>query len=365
MRKTILIGGTAVIAVLVAGIFGGDVLLSRSAAQQKAPEKSSIEATPRTAPGTPVEAAPVEVSTVRETITVIGSLRSNESVIVRPEITGRITEIHFEEGQRVKQGDLLFSLDRDVLEASLREARASLAASRRDYERADELLKKGAGTARQRDDALGKLEIDQARLALAQARLERTRITAPFGGIVGLRQVSIGDYVSPGQDLVNLENIDPIKVEFRVPEVYLRLLKVGMKLTVTVDALPGETFEGEVYAIDPRFDAAGRSVALRATIPNPDSRLRPGLFARVEMIAAERPQAILIPEQAIMPRGEQQFVYRVIDGKAEMTRVTLGIRRRGQVEVTDGLSPGDVVVSAGHQKLREGTPVAVMPPARG
>ena len=308
--------------------------------------------------GIPVDVRPVEVRTVAQTITVVGTLLSNESIVVRPEIAGRIVQISFEEGQPVERGQPLVAIDAAVLQAAVDEARASLLLSQRNSERTQELFQRGATTARQRDETQAQLTVDEARLQLAEARLRQTRVVAPFAGVLGLRQVSIGDYVQPGQDIVNLENIDPIKVEFRVAEVSFGALASGQKLLVAVDAFPGESFPGTVYAIDPKLDAGGRSVAIRARLPNPERRLRPGMFARVQLTVAERPEAVLVPESAIVPRGQEQFVFRVVEGKAQLVRVALGLRRDGWVEITDGLGPADRVVAAGHEKLRDGAPVA-------
>jgi len=313
------------------------------------------------APAVTVEAIAVQAEDVAEEIVVIGSLASNESVIVRPEIAGRVARINFGEGERVKKGHTLVTLDASVQDAELKEAQAALNLSQRNFARAEELLKTGAGAVRMRDEALGKLEADRARVSLMQARLEKMSMTAPFDGVLGLRLVSVGAYVTPGQDVVNLENIDPIKVAFRVPETSLRIVREGQKIRVQVDAFPGAEFNGEVYAIDPRIDAAGRSVAIRARIPNPEGKLRPGLFARVALITEQR-RSVMAPETAVVPRGAEQFVYRVVDGKAVLTKVRVGIRRNGQVELREGVSPGDTVVSAGQLKLRDGAAVTIAAP---
>ena len=175
--------------------------------------------------------------------------------------------------------------------------------------------------------------------------------------MVGLRKVSVGDFVNVGQDMVNLEQIDPLKADFRVAEVYLGAVKPGQRIELGVDAFPGEQFAGEVYAIDPLIDESGRSIVLRARLPNVDGRLRPGLFVRVMLVLNEREGAIKVPEQALMPQGQDQFVFRVVDGKAALTKVTAGIRRDGMVEIVEGLGPDDEVVTAGQLKIRDGAPV--------
>ena len=205
------------------------------------------------------------------------------------------------------------------------------------------------------------MKVDQAQVDLAQAKLDKTVLSAPFAGILGLRHVSVGDYVTPGQDIINLENIQPLKVDFRIPETYLTDLHSGQTIRITVDALPGEAFEGAVYAIDPRIDAAGRSLVIRAQLPNEHMRLRPGLFARVKLVVARQNDALLIPEEALMPKGDKQFVYKVVDGKAKMTQVHTGLHRDGQVQITDGLAAGDVVIVAGQMKVRPDGAVKVLP----
>ncbi len=333
-------------------VLGGAVLLVVLAQQGRA----------ESPPPVAVEAAHVEVATIADTVSAVGSLRSNEAVIIRPEIAGRIESIHFQEGAPVEQGALLFKIDDVVARAELAEAEANLALSERNYQRAQELYRKGAGTGRSLDESKASLDSDRAKVALYRARLEKTRIVAPFSGILGLRRVSVGDFVVIGQDLVNLENITPIKVDFRVPERYLGEVKTGQKLTVEVDAFAGRSFEGQVLAVDPQIDAGGRSIAIRATIANREQLLRPGLFARINLILNVRPQALVVPEQAIVPRGDDRFVYKIVDGKAVATRVTLGQRQPGRVEVVKGLAPGDLVVTAGHLKIRDGTPVTVSQP---
>lgn len=307
----------------------------------------------------PVEAVPVKVALVTDEVSAVGTLRSNESVIIRPEIAGRISDIHFAEGEPVSQGATLVSIDDSTHQAELADAQATLNLTERNFKRVDELYDKGSTTARERDEALAKLESARAALQLSHARLDKTDVNAPFSGILGLRRVSPGDYVTPGQDLVNLEDIDPLKVDFRIPERFLSSLSTGQQIRVRVDAFPERAFEGDVYAIDPQIDPAGRSIAIRARIANPNRELRPGLFARVRLIVDERPDALVVPEQAIVPRGEERYVFRVVDGKATLTQVRLGQRRAGEVEIVEGLTEEDTVITAGQLKIRDGVPVFV------
>ncbi len=312
-----------------------------------------------------VEAAPVTVRTLERKIQAVGSLRSNESVIIRPEIPGIIETIEFNEGQAVKKGQLLINIHEGVPAAELYEVEAQLRLSIANEKRARELAAKGSGTVRSLDEAKASTEVNRARVALAKAKVAKFHLRAPFDGVLGLRQVSVGDYLVPGQDVVNLEAIDTLKVDFRIPETFFSLLKVDQRVDISVDAYKGRVFQGIVYAIDPQIDPAGRSVAVRARIPNPDGVLAPGLFARVSLIVKETTGAILIPEQATMPRGDEQFVFKIMNGKVITIKVVPGMRREGMVEIVEGLTEGDIVVVAGHLKLREGTPVRLRIPDKG
>lgn len=311
----------------------------------------------------PVESVRVTVTTISSEIHVVGSLRSNESVVIRPEIGGRVSEILFEEGQRVTVGTPLLKLDAAIAVAELDQAKAALELSQGNYKRAIELFERKASSAANRDQALAALRADQANLELARARLAKLTLRAPFDGVLGLRKVSLGDYVTPGQDIVNLEDIEPLKVDFRIPERYLGSLAAGQVVTVTADAYPAQSFSGEVYAIDPLISETGRAVVLRARLPNQDGVLRPGLFVSVTLRVGQREDVVMVPEQAIVPRGTERFVYTVSEGKAALTSVKTGERRNAMVEILEGLAPGDIVVTAGQIKLRDGAPVAVQPPS--
>lgn len=309
---------------------------------------------------TQVEAAKVSIGPLSERVTAVGSLAANESVIIRPEVAGRVVEIGFEEGRPVAKGAVLLKLDDSINRAEVAEAAARLELAKRNYARIEELASSRTATERQRDEARSSLDVGTATVELARVRLEKTRIVAPFDGIGGLRKVSIGDYVTIGQDMFTLVDIDPIKVDFRISEKFLAAVRAGQPIEIGVDAFPGRTFKGEVYAVDPSVDAGGRSVVLRARVDNKEQMLRPGLFARVTLIMQLKPEALTVPEQALMPRGDDQFVYKVVDGKAVQTKVTIGTRRDGRVEVTGGLTPDDIVVTAGQQKLRDGVAIRVL-----
>jgi membrane fusion protein (multidrug efflux system) len=253
----------------------------------------------------------------------------------------------------------LVRLDPAINQAEVQQAKANLVLAKSKFDRAVELSQRNFISGQAKDEAENNLRVAEAAVALVEARLAKTEIKAPFAGVIGLRVVSVGDYVKEGADMVNLESIDPLKVDFRVPETYMRQVQPGQTLTVTLDALPGRKFDGKVLAVNPLIDAAGRSVVIRAIVRNADTSLRPGMFTRVNLITRDDKDALVIPEQAIVPQGDEQFVFRIVDGKAARVKVDIGQRRDGKVEVLKGLSVNDMVVTAGQLKLREGMPVTI------
>lgn len=315
--------------------------------------------------GTPVEAAAVVRRNVAVEIGAVGTLQPNESVVIQPEVAGRIARFGFEEGARVGKGDVLVQLDRDILKAEFARAQSDLRLATANYERTSTLARQGSATLRARDEARAALDAARANHDLAEARLRRADIVAPFGGVVGLRRLSVGEYVSPGTRIVELAEIDPIKVDFRVPEVHLSKIRRDQPIVVTVDARPGESFEGRLYAIDPVVDENGRAIRLRATIPNPDGKLSPGLFARVRIIVEKREGALMVPESAVFAEKDSKYVYRIVDGRAALTEVKVGLRRPGEVEILSGLDAEARVVTAGQQQVRDGAAVRVLRTAAG
>ncbi|MGV1014039.1 MAG: efflux RND transporter periplasmic adaptor subunit [Methyloceanibacter sp.] len=307
-----------------------------------------------------VEAAKVLAAPLSEQVTAVGTLLSDETVTVSSEIPGRLEEIHFQEGKPVEKGDPLFTLDDSVYRAQLADVEAKLKLSEQTHKRTSQLFSSKYATAQSADEATSNLAISTAAVELARVQLDKTRIVAPFSGIVGLRRVSVGEYITAGQPLVNLEAIDPVKAEFRVPERFLPAIRVGQTIHIRIDAFPDDTFEGEVYAIDPRLDVAGRSLLVRAIVPNQDQHLRPGLFARVTVLLQLKEDALSVPEQAIVPQGDSQYVFKIVDGKVELTKVVIGTRREGRVEIVEGLSAGDQVVTAGQLKIRDGSAVSII-----
>ena len=312
-----------------------------------------------------VEAIKVERTVITDDVTAVGTLGANESVVLRPEIAGRIESINFKEGAAVAKGTLLIALDASTQAADLQQAKANLALARSNYNRTEDLFRKKFVSASAQDQAASNLKVQEAATAQAQARFNKTRIVAPFAGVIGIRNVSVGDYVKEGQDLVNLEDISSLKVDFKLPERYLNRVQKGQSVELGSDAKPGESFTATVDAIDPLIDTNGRAIALRARLPNPDGKLRPGMFVRARLIFGQRDDVLIVPEEAMVPSGSDQFVFRVVDGKAQRVKIKTGVRRNAKVEVVEGLGPEDLVVTAGQLKIRDGLPVRVVEPGAG
>ena len=358
MNKAVVatVAAVVVIAAAAGGYFMGQQRAPAGTASQAAPAKGA-QGPAAAAGAVTVEAAKVSRASLPQTITAVGSLRSDESITVRPEVAGRINAIRFQEGQRVAKGDTLFTLDPAINDAEVQQARANLTLAKSKFDRSVDLAKSNFISGQAKDEAENNLKVAQAALTLAEAKLAKTTIKAPFSGIIGLRSVSVGDYVKEGADIVNLESIDPLKVDFRVPEMYLTQVKVGQPLSVVLDAMAGKTYEGRVFAVNPLLDAAGRAVVIRAQVRNQDTSLRPGMFARVRLVTKDVQNALVVPEQSLVPQGEEQYVFKVVDGKAMRQKVEVGQRRDGKAEVVNGIAADDVIVTAGQLKLRDGVPV--------
>jgi membrane fusion protein (multidrug efflux system) len=306
----------------------------------------------------PVKMMQAQTAPVTDTVTAAGTLSPHESVVLRPEIDGRIVSLTFKEGQMVKKGATVVKLDDAEPRAALAASEADLKLAESRFRRSEELAGKGFISQQALDEVRANLDIVRARVREVRVTLERTVIRAPFTALAGLRKISPGAYVKKGDDIVELAAIDQLNLDVRVPEVYLPKVKIGQPVSLTVDALPGQSFAGKVYAMEPVIDLATRGALVRARIPNTRGQLKPGMFARVSADLGSRPNAVVVPEQAILPKGGKSFIYKVVDGKAELTPVELGRRSPGQAEVVSGISAGDTIVVDGLQKLKPGAPVA-------
>ncbi len=314
----------------------------------------------------PVEVGKVEAVTLTDEAQAVGSLRSRQGVMLRPEVAGRVAQINFADGQRVQRGQLLVQLDDTLQRAQLQQAEAQAAIARTNLERSRELVAQGFVSQSAVDQNAAALQVAQAQVALARAQLARMKIVAPFNATAGIKTVNLGDYLKDGADIVNLEDMSSMAVDFRLPERYLARVKTAQPVELAVDAMPGRIFKGRVEAVDALVDANGRSLLVRARVDNPDTVLRPGMFARPRVVFAVRENALMVPEEALVPQGGRQYVFKVeADGKggqqARRIEARLGLRLAGKVELLDGVRPGEQVVTAGHGRLRgEATPVRVI-----
>ena len=347
-------------ALLVLGI--GAVILKSVSEPTTAGRKG-----PRTIP---VAVATVSERLFTEEIEALGTARADESVQISAKVTDTVSKVHFEDGILVEAGTILVELTNAEESAELASAEAALVEARKAYSRADDLLKKGTGTKARFDQAQAALRSARARKGAIEARLADRLIKAPFEGVVGLRNVSQGSLVRPGDPITTLDDVSVIKLDFTVPETYLGAIKVGQEIVARTDAFPDNSFKGKISAIATRVDPATRSATVRALVPNDDLLLRPGMLLRVRVIRTQE-MVLSVPERALLARSEEVYVYRVSDEKAERVGVTIGRRNPPNVEVRSGLNVGDeIIVDGVHRvqpnssvtiKERDGMPVATAP----
>lgn len=307
----------------------------------------------------PVVVAPVVEGEFATVVESVGTARANESVDVSAKVTETVARVAFRDGQRVQAGELLVQLSDARQRAELQEAEVDVAEQEREYRRLLGLVRQKAIPESQLDAQRSRLEAARARLQAARTNLADRRITAPFEGVVGLRRVSPGALVEPGDVLTTLDDIDPIKLDFTVPETFFAALGPGQPVQARATAYPGRIFEGVVESVDSRIDPVTRAVAVRALIPNPDGELLPGMLLTVHLVT-DRRRALILPEAAVVPLGDKQYVFVVgEDNKARRVAVELGRRRPGEVEVLSGLEPGQKVVVEGTIRLKPGAEVRI------
>jgi membrane fusion protein, multidrug efflux system len=313
-------------------------------------------------PPMPVEVSPVTVQKVSDKFEGVGSIEAIEAITVVSEIDAAVKSLPFTEGGFIRKGGLIAQLDDLQLRAEVARAEALRAQSKSTFDRIKSIVDQGAGAPQDLDDAAAALKVADANFDLAKARWEKTRIVAPFEGIIGARRVSVGTFLRPGQAITELANIDEIRVTFSAPERFVARLNQGAMVTVSTTAFSGLELKGKIIVIEPMIDLTTRSARVVARVQNSGRRFRPGMSANVSAILSERPNALTIPSEAVFGSGNQSFVF-VVKPDSSVTRVplTLGTRMSDVVEVTDGLKEGMVVVRAGHQKLFEGGKVMPMP----
>lgn len=303
-----------------------------------------------------VEVARVETLTLTDEVQAVGSLKANQGVMLRPEVSGRVAKLGFANGTAVKRGQLLVQLDDTLQKAQLQQAEAQASIARTNLQRSKELLGQGFVSQSAVDQNGAALEVAEAQVALAQAQLARMKVLAPFDGTAGLRAINVGDYVKDGADLVNIEDLSSLTVQFALPERTIDRLRPGQAVDVKLDALPGRNFKGRVIAVDSQVDANGRALQVQAQVDNPGALLKPGMFARPRVVFAVREGAVVVPEEALVPMGARQMLFRVAtaaDGQPTSQRIEarIGLRLPGKVEILEGLKAGDTVVTAGHGRL--------------
>lgn len=322
------------------------------------PEQRSSARSPRVP--TAVNVTLPRQGEVQDSLGVVGTLASRDAIFVTSEVSGRIRRLGFEEGQPVHAGQVLVELDDHQAQAELAVALSQLDDAEAKYRRARQLQAGRSISQAEVDELRSNLEVARARVAAAETNLRNHRILAPFDGVIGLREASVGSYVRAGDIISTLDDLNRLELRFSVPERYLSQVMPGLPLVVYSDAHPGREFQGEVRQLGIRVDPVTRTIPVRADIANRDGQLRPGQLLRGRLILAERPDSLLIPEQAILTEGDQQYTFVIRNGVAERVTVRLGRRLSGEVEVIEGLEAGDKVVVTGLARLRHGESVRIL-----
>jgi len=320
-------------------------------------------------PPMPVETASVIQSRVADRFEAVGTIEASEAITVVSEIDGTIVRLPFKEGSAIGRGGLIAKLDDAQLRSEVARAEALRDQTRSTYNRVKSVVDQGAGAPQDLDDAAASLKVAEANLSLAQSRLSKTRITAPFPGTLGSRRVSPGAFVRAGQAITDLAKLDELRVNFSAPERYLGQLHRGAEVNVATTAYPGYLVVGHIDVVEPVLDPGTRSARIVARVRNPGGKFRPGMSANVSAVLGQRPNALTIPSEAIFAQGDTSYAY-VVKPDSTVTRsaLTLGTRLSDAVEVVKGLAPGQVVVRTGHQKLFPGAkviPVASRPGGEG
>lgn len=317
-------------------------------------------AKPPSIPPTLVEAITIQPGSHQDQISSTGTLISIPGIVVKSEISGRITKIHFKSGDIVAAGAPLVDINTDLLQAQLADEQAQSHLAKLQFERFSELYKTHDVSKDSFDKAQANFISEQARVKNAQAQLRQANIIAPFAGKLGLSRISVGDYVTAGQTvLVNLQSLDPLRVDFSIPEIYLSKVAVGQTVLLRTDAYPKEIFSGSVEAIESLINQNNRTLSVRANVPNKDGRLLPGAFVETTLQFGLQKQLVMIPQTAVVYTPAGNYVFKIVDGKAEKVPITLGDRDSNNIVIKTGIKIGDVIITAGQLKIHEGAPVIV------
>ncbi len=308
-------------------------------------------------PPSPAEVAVARKDTVVDALDATGQIEAIQAIELRPEIEGRVVEIPATEGTEVAAGAVLVRIDDQELKAQVARAEADRDLARQALARTKDLLAQKASSASDLEKAEATARGTQAALDLLQLRLERTAVRAPFGGAVGQRFVSLGDYVTTSSRLMTLQSVNPQRVAFTVPEKFASRLKRGQTVTFRVAALTGKEFTGTVDFVDPVVQLPGRTILIKALVPNPRRELQAGMFAEAKLATEVRPNAVVVPEDALVPLQGSFYVWAVVDGKAVRRQVGIGVRSPGFVEIRSGVEAGEQVVVGGQERLFDSAPV--------
>ncbi len=340
-----------------AALLPGLVLAALLSGCEKAPDNEA--AAPASAPPAKVKTTRVDTRLFTDQVEALGTVRAREAIDLSANVTDRVAEVAFEDGDRVEKGDLLIRLEDAEENAMLEGAKAGLAEQEREIKRLESLVAEGAVSEVRLEEYRTRRDVARQRVEEAQAQIADRRIIAPFDGVLGFRRVSVGALVTPGDLIATLDILDPVKLDFTVPETFLNDLKPGQEITAITEAYPGESFTGEVTRIDTRVNLVTRSITVRAEIPNPDHRLRPGMLMTTTLRKNPR-ESLSIPERSLVSVQANHFAYVVEGTNARRATVTIGRRVPGYVEIIEGLEAGETVVTDGLLGLTDGAVVEVI-----
>ncbi|QIZ76906.1 efflux RND transporter periplasmic adaptor subunit [Ferrimonas lipolytica] len=340
---------TVIIAAALAAALAGSVYMKEQNAADNVPQK-------RKGGSVSVVVSPVEQTQWQRQVEALGTIKARESVELAAKVTERVAQIHFDDGDSVSKGQLLVTLNHAEQDAKLTAARANLVEQQREYRRIEDLVKTKTIASNELDKIRTGIDVAAAIVAQTEAEVDARYIRAPFAGLLGFRSISTGALVSPGTEISTLDDISVVKLDFPVPERYLNELRPGSSISAMAAAFPGQPFVGTVANIDSRVNPTTRAVVVRAELDNADGKLRPGMLMTLKLIVDER-RSTIIPEEAVIPRQNRQYVFVVADGKVVEKQITLGSRQRGWVEVESGLVEGELVITRGAQRVRPGQTV--------
>lgn len=355
MSKQLIRVGTLI---LITGILA--YLLARRLGLMQAPSEAetAAPAAERASQDIPVDALLVNPELLTEELSVTGTLLPDEEVMLTSEVAGVVEAIHFGEGRRVKAGELLLNLNDDELQAQLKKLELQLALAQQQEARRKKLLEIGGISEEEYDESLTEYNSLQAEAELIKVQIAKRAIRAPFSGVIGLREVSEGSYLTPGTRIARLVKTNPIKVSFAIPEKYGNRIEPGSSISFQVEGMD-QAFDGRIYAQEPYIDMETRTLTYQARSNNPQNRLIPGAFADITIVLNRFEQALMVPTEALVPEQSGQKLYLYREGKPEPIAVKTGIRNADRVQIVDGLSPGDTVITSGLLQIRPGVGVSL------